>query len=326
MVQYALHEEKKDLDLEEALHECKMAAREGYKIAKDNLNATEKTIKGVSENFSHLLKSLDNRYIRSPEFVVKLESEIEDVVNKIELYQKKYARKHEARKRHLDYFNITVFGRTSTGKSTLMEILTRGDGTSIGTGSLRTTTDVREYQWKGLKVYDVPGVCAPDGTEDEKLALEAAEKADLIIFLITDDAPEPGEAKWLAKVRKLGRHVIGICNIKVGLNDEIDLNFFLRDLAKHFDPTRIDEILSEFKRFTDKYFTGGEEVDIVVSHLRSQYLAQQDEYAKHSEELSKASRFGDIENTIVQEVAIRGSFHRMNSFIDDSYQSHVGCD
>ena len=318
MVQYTLDEEKKDFDLEEALHECRKAAREGYKIAKDNLNATEKTIKGVSENLSHLLKSLDNGYIRSPDIVVKLDSEIKDVVRILELEQNSYALELEARKEHLDHFSITLFGRTLAGKSTLMEILTRGDGKSIGTGSQRTTKDVREYQWNGLKVTDVPGVCAFEGAEDEKLALEAAKKADLVIFLITDDAPGPDEAEWLAKVRKRGRHVIGICNIKVGLNDENDLKLFLRDLAKHFDSTRINEIRSQFKRLADKYIPGDEEVEFVVSHLRSQYLAQQNEYAKYSKELSKASRFGGIENKIVREVAGGGPFHRMNSFIDDS--------
>ena len=36
-------------------------------------------------------------------------------------------------------FTITVFGRTMAGKSTMMEVLTRGDGSSIGHGAQRTT-------------------------------------------------------------------------------------------------------------------------------------------------------------------------------------------
>ena len=318
MVQYALDDEKKESDLEEALRECRKAARVGYEIAKGNLNATEETTKVVSEKLSDLLKSLDNRYIRSPAIVVDLESQIRDVVNKLELKQKEYARNLEERKGHLDHFNITVFGRTMAGKSTLMEILTWGDGTSIGTGAQRKTTDVREYPWGELKVTDVPGVGAFEGTEDENLAIEAARKADLIIFLITDDAPGYDEARKFAEVRELSRPVIGICNIKVGLGDKNDLKLFLRNPAKNFDQTRIDEILSQFQRFTDQFLPGSKEVNFVVSHLRSQYLAQQDEYSDYSEELSKASRFGDIKSKIVREVEVGGPFHRMRSFLDDS--------
>ena len=45
------------------------------------------------------------------------------------------------------------------------------------------------YHWQGLKVTDVPGVAAFEGAEDEDLAFQAAEMADLVLFLITDDAP-----------------------------------------------------------------------------------------------------------------------------------------
>lgn len=48
---------------------------------------------------------------------------------------------------NLSKFSITLFGRTMAGKSTLMEILTEGDGKSIGTGAQRTIRDVRKYTW-----------------------------------------------------------------------------------------------------------------------------------------------------------------------------------
>ena len=57
---------------------------------------------------------------------------------------------------NLSKFSVTLFGRTMAGKSTLMEILTEGDGSSIGKGSQRTTRDVRKYTWNGLEITDVP--------------------------------------------------------------------------------------------------------------------------------------------------------------------------
>lgn len=63
-------------------------------------------------------------------------------------------------------FSIVVYGRTEAGKSTLMEILTCGNGDSIGKGGQRTTLDVRDYYWQGLKITDVPGISAFGGKKE----------------------------------------------------------------------------------------------------------------------------------------------------------------
>ena len=315
MSQYALNEKNKVSDLKEALQECKKAAREGYAIANDNLNETEKAIKRASANLSNLLKSLDNGSARTPDVVEQLKSQLSHVVSESESLQQSSVQDLEARKRHLDHFSITLFGRTMVGKSTLMEILTRGNGASIGTGSQRTTRGVRTYSWNELEVTDVPGVAAFEGAEDEELAFKAAKQADLVLFLITDDAPQPAEAECLANVRRLGKPVLGICNVKVGLDDEDDLKLFLRNPAKPFDRKRIDQICSQFNLFADQYLPG-KQVQFVAAHLRSQYLAQQNEYAKYQGKLLEVSRFSEIENRIVQEVTSRATFLKMKSFID----------
>lgn len=92
-------------------------------------------------------------------------------------------------------FSITLFGRTMAGKSTLMEILTEGNGETIGKGAQRTTRDVRKYTWNELEITDVPGIGAFEGEDDEQLAFEAAKTADLILFLITDDALASGRGR-----------------------------------------------------------------------------------------------------------------------------------
>ena len=114
----------------------------------------------------------------------------------------------------------TLFGRTMAGKSTLMEILTRGDGRSIGKGGQRTTQDAREYEWNGMKVLDIPGVAAMDGALDEETAYGAAHQADLILLLITDDAPQQVEAEHLARLWQIGVPILGICNVKRAVDDD----------------------------------------------------------------------------------------------------------
>ena len=141
-----------------------------------------------------------------------------------------------ANRERLGTFNITLFGRTLTGKSTLKEILTEGDGRSIGKGNQRTTRDVREYEWYGMKIIDVPGVAAFGGEDDESTAYEAALKADLILFLITNDGNHDADAEHLARLRTLGVPVLGICNVKAALNlNKTRIRQFLRDQESIFD-------------------------------------------------------------------------------------------
>lgn len=130
-----------------------------------------------------------------------------------EAYQlkKDLERLHETQKE----FTVLVFGRTMVGKSTLMEILTHGEGKSIGNGTQRTTRDVRDYHWNGLKVIDVPGIASFDGKEDDDLALSAAKSADLIMFLISDDGVQAEEAKHLANLLAIGKPVLGLINPKL---------------------------------------------------------------------------------------------------------------
>src|SRR5438309_3061031 len=130
-------------DLGAALEECRKAARRGYEIAKENLQESAKAINRASKSLSQCLKSLENATVRTPGIVVQLKAQRADVVDGLEQLQRASDSALEERRKHLDSFSVTLFGRTMAGKSTLMEILTRGDGRSIGAGAQRTTRDVR---------------------------------------------------------------------------------------------------------------------------------------------------------------------------------------
>ena len=303
--------------LEAALKQCRKAARRGHKIAKGNLQETAKAFEKVHESLSGCLKSLENGSVRTPGVVDQLKAQLSGVVKELDRLQRTSTAALQERRQHLDSFSITLFGRTMAGKSTLMEILTRGDGHSIGTGAQRTTRDVRAYYWNGLEVTDVPGVAAFEGEEDEELAFKAAAQADMVLFLISDDAPQPVEAECLARIRRLGKPVLGICNIKVAVDDDEDLLLFLRSPDRHFDRARLGPLLNQFHAFADQHVPG-KRVPFVVTHLRSRYIAEQPQYAQHRVPLLAASRFEDVESRIVREVVGRGTFLRVKSFIDGS--------
>lgn len=304
-----------DIGLKTALKQCRKAARRGYKIAKENLQETEQAINEVSKSLSQCLNSFEDGAVRTPGIVDQLKAQLTSVVNELQQLQRELDSALEERHKRLSTFSVTLFGRTMSGKSTLMEILTQGDGQSIGKGAQRTTRDVRAYSWNGLEVTDVPGVAAFEGSEDEELAFKAASQADLVLFLITDDAPQPVEAECLARVRRLGKPVLCICNVKVAIDDDDDLIIFLRNPDRPFDRSRLEQLINQFQAFADQRLPG-KRVPFLVTHLRSRFLAQQPQYAQQRDQLLAASRFDGIESRVVREVVGRGTFLRVKSFVD----------
>lgn len=302
--------------LEVALEHCQSAAQRGYDIARQNLREIETAIAQASETISVHLISLKNAPVHTSEVTSQLEEQLSRMVANLKNLQQTYEKNLEARRQRLDRFSITLFGRTMSGKSTLMEILTNGDGRSIGIGKQRTTRDVRAYYWKGLEITDVPGVAAFEGEQDEEIAFHAANQADLILFLITDDSPQPIEAERLGRIRHLGKPVLGICNVKVAVDDRDELLLFLRNPDRAFDQSRINEILKQFQAFADQHIPGLRQ-HFVSTHLRSRFLANQPGYEAAREQLLKSSRFDQVEARIVEEVTQRGTFLRVKSFVDE---------
>lgn len=114
-----------------------------------------------------------------------------------------------------------------------MEVLTEGDGNTIGKGAQRTTRDVRIYPWNGLEVTDVPGIGAFEGEEDEQIAFEAAKRADLILFLITDDAPQAAEADCFSRIINMGKPIICIVNVKASISENTSTKLLQRDVKRN---------------------------------------------------------------------------------------------
>jgi len=301
--------------LSEALVQCQLAARHGYDIARQNLRETSKAIRKVSKSLLQCLESIEDGSVRSPGIVDQLKEQLSIAINELEQLQRTSDLTLKERRKNLNNFTITLFGRTKAGKSTLMEILTQGDGQSIGKGAQRTTRDVRPYTWNSLEVIDVPGVAAFEGAEDEELAFKAAAKADLVLFLITDDAPQQAEAECLARVRRLGKPVLGILNVKVAVDEEDDLFLFLRNPERSFDRLRLKQLLNQFNMFADRHVPG-KRIPFVFTHLRSRFLASQPQFDTQRDQLIVVSRFRRIESRIVNEVVGRGTFLRIKSFID----------
>ncbi len=304
-----------NLNLEDALKHCRQTAQRGYEIANENLREIENAIIQTNDSIAKHIRSLEDTPIHTIEIKSELQKQLLDYTKYLQDLQQICNQKLNAHRQRLDRFSITLFGRTMSGKSTLMEILTNGDGRSIGTGRQRTTRDVRVYEWKGLEITDVPGIAAFEGEEDEEVAFKAASQADLILFLITDDAPQPVEAKRLAKIRELGKPVLGICNVKHAVDNKDELELFFRDLERYFNDLRINELLAQFHALSDRYMPESR-IPFMVTHLLSRYLANRADYETYRERLIEVSRFHQVEARIIKEVAWRGAFLRFKNFVD----------
>ena len=208
------------------------------------------------------------------------------------------------------------------GKSTLMEVLTEGDGSAIGMGAQRTTRDIRRYEWNGLAVTDVPGIGAFEGEEDTRLAFDAAKTADLIVFLLTDDAPQAVEADCFRQVKDLGKPVIIIMNVKVSVDSGKSMKLIERDMNRAFDDERIEEIRRQFCKFAEPFGQDWSNVPFVATHLKAAYEAVRCDKSADAEVRENAdfwrriSRIDDLKSLICEEVQVRGKYIRVKTFAD----------
>ena len=295
-------------DIEAALHECQAYAQKGYDIASDTwtkihqaLLAEERKVKKVDKQQGRISRLADEELIKKKKqglaSFMEMDKELKQDLSYLQKQQKE--------------FSVLVFGRTMVGKSTLMEIMTHGSGASIGNGSQRTTLDVRDYHWQGMKITDVPGIASFDGREDDRLALEAAKAADLILFLISDGEPQQEEAKHLAALRRLGKPVLGIINVKQGITEQVRSLDMKRLRNKMAERERIETICNQFRQFAGNFQQDWGDLTFVPVHLKAAYLGQD-----KNPELWEVSNFTEVESYILSKVQQDGCFLRIKTFLD----------
>lgn len=299
--------------LKQALYESKKSGRKGYKSAKQLLSQFDNQVVSIQYELETLKESATNNVDSNSISENELSKELREMNNEFSEASNRIRMGLSELKKEKSDFNIVLFGRTMAGKSTLMEILTQGDGDSIGKGAQRTTRDVRKYSWNNLTVVDVPGIAAFGGSEDDDIAFEAAKRADLIIFLITDDAPSPEEARGFAKIRALGKNVIILLNIKMnigGVPNDLILN---KKLSKRFSEEHVQKIVEQFKDFGSKLtFQDWDSIPVVPVHLNLKYEGERFQNSSWI----KMSNFGELEKLIINQVKQFGRSYRYLNYLD----------
>ena len=129
-----------------------------------------------------------------------------------------FARQREA----LSHLNLALFGRTGTGKSTLLEVFQEGDGAAVSPGESDWTTGVTPAFWAGCRIFDTPGINGWGRTcsriDLEEAARRAAEVADLVILLFDTSNQLASEFEKIGEwIQAYGKPVIAILNAKMTL-------------------------------------------------------------------------------------------------------------
>lgn len=303
--------------LSKTLAECKRANTQGFNEAKKYIEDIGSSVERASQIIEDCIKNMKKHRINDASIVDNVKKQLETVHTEFEQSFFNTQADLLTKSKMSSNFNITLFGRTKSGKSTLMEILTHGDGSHMGDGGQRTTRDVRTYKWKGLNITDVPGIDAFGGQEDDEAAEKAATFADLIIFMITAGQPESTEADWMVKLKRMDKPMVCICNFKQSLGtsaDDIRLQRLLNNPDKVKERMNIDELNDQFNQFLKEHLPE-EHVDFIITHLLAKFYSQQPEYREYQEQLESISRFENVENAIIQEVMTNGVLHRKRSYL-----------
>ncbi|ELC8406289.1 50S ribosome-binding GTPase [Clostridium perfringens] len=310
------HEKLDEFDLEDVLKKCKKSASNGYDIASKHEKLLNKTLNNAKKQIEDTKNDFNKTNCCISDATKSLETQLNDIKISFDSLSKKLSNDLEKNRKNLSDFSITLFGRTMAGKSTLMEILTNGEGKSIGLGAQRTTRDVRKYRWNNLEITDVPGIGAFEGEEDEEIAFEAAKSADLILFLITDDAPQAIEAECFARIVSLGKPIICIMNVKATVSENKSIKLMMRDISKRFDRERLDSIKDQFLSYSKQMGQEWGYIPFVYVHLKAAFLSQHIDDKEKSHGLYEISQISYLKKKIVEQVINKGQFYRIKTFID----------
>ena len=113
-----------------------------------------------------------------------------------------------------DKLCVVMYGPTNSGKSTIIEALSRGDGQTIGTGEKDYTLKSREIQFGPLLLVDTPGI---EGGEGElRLGTQAAVRKAHVVLVVTGTGKEPekGVLDKVAEDAQRAGEILSILNVR----------------------------------------------------------------------------------------------------------------
>ena len=303
-------------EFEDALKQCSKTANSAYNLSIRYAKKIEIVIIQLNsdiEAVSHeILKLKGSEQFQFTETLKQIQFDVKNISEDSLEY---LVISLDKKRKHLKDFTVALFGRTKAGKSTLRETLTRGNGSTIGKGSQRTTRDVTEYSWQGLRLLDTPGIEAYKGEDDTQKANEIIDQSDIILYLTSDDSVQPGEFKPMAQLQQINKYFAVILNVKYDISNIEYLKMVLDNPEIVFDEDRLSQHKNHIHSQTQADLNL-DNVDIVTIHAQAGFLSTQAEYQEYSSQLWQLSKIEELYSLIAYQIYTNGQDLRLSTFAD----------
>ena len=323
--------------LARALKSCTRAAREDYRYAYDQFGRMRGRLYALRARLAETTASRAVRATAGADTVRVLADARAALDTALTDHVDAAAARLTQLHAQLGRFTVVLFGRTMAGKSSLREAITGGDGATIGKGTQRTTRDVREYEWAGLRLVDTPGIGAFEGDEDRDKALALVREADFLLFLVSSDGIQEETFQGLAHVHDQRKpFAVALnwkANVDVTLNPGawLDLEDLLTAPDRLFAAEKLDGHHARIRELTTKHLQAPEP-EVHVVHAQAAFLSTQPAFldAAHaslssspsaqtlatSSTLLDRSRLPVLLGRIETEVVERGRARRSQTLLD----------
>lgn len=306
-----------DDEYKNSLIMCANIANEESKRLNKNIEVLEKSLKEYKKDLEIVVSNSKKLgKLSDKELTLNLNKLNEEISKSLVEGITNIKNSAEKKRKNLNNFTITLFGRTKAGKSTLREAITHGNGQSIGKGDQRTTKEIKEYYWDNLRIIDTPGISAYDGEEDINIAESIIDETDVILFLVTSDSIQESEFKKLRDLKAQNKPVIIILNVKSDLSRKVYLKRFLNNYEKDISYEGQKGHIQRILEFSNKYLQKNK-IAIVPIHAMAAYRSTIEENEDLSKKLYEASKIEDMKFILRDIVINQGSQKRILTFRDD---------
>src|SRR5690606_26057847 len=245
--------------------------------------------------------------------------EIKDSIEKnIEVLKKK--------QHNIDFFTIAFLGRTKAGKSTFHKVITGEQTDDIGVGKLRTTRYNRTFNWENIRVVDTPGIGAPGGKNDTETARSIIDEADLVCYVVTNDAIQETEFNFLKELKEKNKPLFIILNCKENLEHPSKMKRFLENpLAWKEDSGNksIKGHIERIKEMISKNYNP-DLIEIIPVQLLAAKLSSESNDGSVQKALIKGSNISEYNRKIKQTIFRAGHLKKTQNIIDGcNYQTNL---
>lgn len=312
---------------DKAIAACRDVGLHDIEVADTCLHATTKALQEIGveldAKIAEIGAQIGDRSAQAAREALRSMSEDRAEIERVIEHELQEFRELQIKKRRaMNFYTIAFMGRSKAGKSTLHAVVTGGGWDQIGVGRQNTTRLNRVYEWHNIRIVDTPGIATPGGEELEKVAESIIDEADLICFVVTNNNQQTSEFEFLKQLRKKGKPLLVLLNVKEDLSHPVRLKRFLEkpDQAFSDDKDRLGGHMDRIRRDAAAHY-GTSNFPIIPVQLLAAQMAQQQPEHEHAEVLMKASRIqhflDSVRLSLLDEGLLRRSQNLLGSTVAD---------